>query len=261
MSDWPQRHDLVELSYTWQDVEEAAAKRHPDLGAALDRAWRVEAVIDTNNFGDPLTAYHLFFDPAGDRPAIRVVRDNHDSLHRLIRDHVNLWDGRYSHEVRVMPPDALQREVEPDDVLECQRLRERTPDVSVEDVPTPPSSGSGVPFTSVDGHMLTPIEVPFYKALRETEATFAVQPWVQGPDAKYRPDFIVFWEGLAVVVELDGHEGHKTREQRTTDTQRQRWFEQRGIRVMRFTGSEVYADVDRCVRDLLDVLRRSQSKF
>ncbi len=118
-----------------------------------------------------------------------------------------------------------------------------------------------MPFTERDGHLLTPIEVPFYDALRETGATFAVQPWVQGTDQKYRPDFIVFYGGASVVVELDGHEFHKTKEQRSSDHRRERWFAARGINVVRFTGSDVHADVERCVKELLDVLRQSQARY
>jgi very-short-patch-repair endonuclease len=57
-----------------------------------------------------------------------------------------------------------------------------------------------------DGYKLTPIEEPFYNALRDTGLTFAVQPWVQGTDRRYRVDFIVFHEGRSVAVELDGHD-------------------------------------------------------
>lgn len=133
-------------------------------------------------------------------------------------------------------------------------------DIAVEDVPTKPS-GSGVPFTERDGHMLTPIEVPFYDALRETGATFAVQPWVQGVDGKYRPDFIVFYGGASVVVELDGHDAHKTKEHRANDNRKARWFEKRGMRLIRYTGSEIHTDVQACVSDLMDVLRQSQSRY
>jgi hypothetical protein len=112
----------------------------------------------------------------------------------------------------------------------CERPKGQT--VAVEDVPTPPPSGSssGTPFIERDGHLLTPIEVPFFDALRETGATFAVQPWVQGTDGKYRPDFIVFYGGASVVVELDGHEFHKTKEQRAHDNRKARWFEKRGMK-------------------------------
>jgi very-short-patch-repair endonuclease len=109
-------------------------------------------------------------------------------------------------------------------------------------------------------HKLTPIEAPFYDAMKETELTFAVQPRVQGPDQMFRPDFIVFYGGRAVVVEIDGHEGHKTREQRSHDAARERWFQQRGMPVVRFTGSQVWADAGSCVEELLSVLRGSSSR-
>lgn len=48
----------------------------------------------------------------------------------------------------------------------------------------------------------------------------------------------------AVVVELDGQESHKTKEQRAKDARRDRWFMARGIRVLRWTGSEVHRDAD-----------------
>jgi very-short-patch-repair endonuclease len=258
--DAPHHRDLVEMAFTWQDIERVVAQRHPDLAAALDQAYRVEAVAGENDWCDPHNVFALYFDPSGDREAIRAVRDARQSLHRVIEEHVQLYDGRVSHKVRVLPPDALQGE--PDEgAVECERLNPRRTNVSVEDVPMPKPSGTGVPFEQIDGYLLTPIEVPFYKALRETAATFAVQPFVQGTDGYYRPDFIVFYDGNAVVVELDGHEGHKTKEQRTKDSRRERWFESRGMRVMRFTGTEVWADADECVKSLLDVLRRSQSKF
>lgn len=260
MRDSPQQHELVEMSFTWQDIERVVAQRNPALAAALDQAYRVEAVSGENGFGDPNNVFDLYFDPRGDREAIRTVRDARHFLHGIIQDHIELYDRRESHNVHAVPPDDLQGKVE-DGSVECERLHPRHGHVSVEDVPMPPPSGTGTPFEQIDGYNLTPIEVPFYKALRETGATFAVQPWVQGTDGRYRPDFLVFYDGGAVVVELDGHDGHKTRDQRTRDTRRERWFQARGMTVMRFTGSEVYADVDVCVKSLLDVLRRSQSKF
>jgi len=107
---------------------------------------------------------------------------------------------------------------------------------------------------------LTHIEAPFFDALAETGLTFSVQPWMQHADRKYRADFIVYYDGRAVCVELDGHDTHKTKEQRSYDAKRANWFQSRGIRVVRFTGSQVYADVQGCVRELLDVVRESQAR-
>jgi hypothetical protein len=55
---------------------------------------------------------------------------------------------------------------------------------------------SNVPLVKKDGYWLTPIEVPFYDALRDTGLVFAVQPWVQGVETRFRLDFLVFYDGL-----------------------------------------------------------------
>lgn len=63
------------------------------------------------------------------------------------------------------------------DIEKCQRLELDTPHVTLDEVPIPPPLGSG-PFELRDGHKLTPIEAPFYDAVRETGTAFAVQPFV-----------------------------------------------------------------------------------
>ena len=50
-----------------------------------------------------------------------------------------------------------------------------------------------------------------------------------------------------MVVELDGHEGHKKREQRGDDSKRERWFKARRMSTIRWTGSQVFADAAGCV--------------
>ncbi len=119
---------------------------------------------------------------------------------------------------------------------------------------------SQVPLVERDGYWLTPIEVPFYDALRDTGLFFAVQPWIQGVDRRYRLDFLVFYGGGTVAVELDGHEWHKTKEQRQRDAKRDRWFNARGVRTLRWTGSEVAADPQACVKDLMDIVRGTHAR-
>lgn len=70
----------------------------------------------------------------------------------------------------------------------------------------------------------------------------------------------MFWTGRAIVVELDGHEGHKTKEQRQHDYARERWLQEHGLRVVRWTGSDVYADARGCVRQLVEMLRGTQAR-
>jgi very-short-patch-repair endonuclease len=134
----------------------------------------------------------------------------------------------------------------------------RPPPSSVPDLAS--SSQGRVPLEMRGSHELTPIEEPFYDALAETGLTFSTQTWFQHADRKLRVDFVVWYDGRAVVVELDGPDYHKTREQRTKDAKRDRWLGARGIRVVRFTGSEVHADPAGCVRELLDVVRQTQAR-
>ena len=145
----------------------------------------------------------------------------------------------------------------------CRRLGEPHPrpaEPTLEDLPAEPPPQARVGFERRDAYWLTPIEAKFYDAARETGLFFAVQPWIQGTDRRYRPDFIFFYDGRPHVVELDGHDWHKSREQRGADAERERWFEERGIRVHRFTGSQVHADPQGCVSELLNLLRGAAAR-
>jgi very-short-patch-repair endonuclease len=73
-------------------------------------------------------------------------------------------------------------------------------------------------------------------------------------------DFLVFYGGEVVAVELDGHEYHKTKEQRARDADRDRRFAARKVHTLRWTGSQVYADPQGCVSELLNVLRAAQAR-
>lgn len=55
--------------------------------------------------------------------------------------------------------------------------------------------------------------------------------------------------------EIDGHDSHKTKEQRTADYKRERHLKRRGWRFIRFTGTDVYTDPQGCVRDVLTIVR------
>jgi len=54
-------------------------------------------------------------------------------------------------------------------------------------------------------------------------------------------------------VEIDGQESHKTKEQRMADYQRERYLQMQGYTVVRFTGTEVYRDPERCVDELIKI--------
>jgi hypothetical protein len=262
---------LVEMAYRWGDIETALptwVRKNDDedekLGAsladALMHAFRVEAhhTEHEGSYGDEWETfdYVVFFDVAerSGRDGAQTVRTHQRFLETVITK-LSGGDQR-TVEVRVTSVGT------PAEGEICERPFAPKPKrhLDVTDVPIE-KPNSSVPLTERDGYWLTPIEVPFYDALRETGAIFAVQPWVQGVESRYRPDFMVFYDGGIVVVELDGHETHKTREQRTRDSKRQRWFEARGIRVLRWTGTEVHANAQNCVRELLEIVRGKQAKF
>lgn len=81
-----------------------------------------------------------------------------------------------------------------------------------------------------------------------------IQPTIQLATGKhvYRPDFVLLNQLdtplKPIAIELDGHDFHeRTKEQARRDKSRDRNFTNQGWKVLRFTGSEVYADPELCV--------------
>ncbi len=73
----------------------------------------------------------------------------------------------------------------------------------------------------------------------------------------YRVDFAI--PRVKIAIELDGHDFHSTVEQRTNDARRARTIEAAGWRVLRFTGSEINADVGACVEEVLAIVEVLES--
>lgn len=71
----------------------------------------------------------------------------------------------------------------------------------------------------------------------------------QFPIGPYYADFALPEDKLA--IEIDGQEFHASKEQRTRDAKRDRFFMEQGWRVARFTGTEIFKDVHKCVKDVL----------
>lgn len=67
----------------------------------------------------------------------------------------------------------------------------------------------------------------------------------------YRLDFALRIGGLDLAIELDGQDYHSSPKQRANDLKRQRHLERTGWRVIRFTGSEIYLDVQACVFEVV----------
>lgn len=58
-----------------------------------------------------------------------------------------------------------------------------------------------------------------------------------------------------IIIECDGHDYHeRTKEQAAHDRKRDRWFTAEGIKVFRFTGSEIFNNSSGCVEEIVSFL-------
>lgn len=89
----------------------------------------------------------------------------------------------------------------------------------------------------------SPIEEMFFEL-----AFLDLHIFAQHKVGKYRLDFAI--PNKRIAIELDGHDFHKTKYQRTQDAQRDRWLFGEGWSVLRFTGSEIYKDLDGCIDEI-----------
>jgi very-short-patch-repair endonuclease len=59
-----------------------------------------------------------------------------------------------------------------------------------------------------------------------------------------------------IAIELDGHDFHKTRSQRTNDAKRERYLQMKGWKVIRFTGTEIYNDLLGCIDEAVTIINK-----
>jgi very-short-patch-repair endonuclease len=72
---------------------------------------------------------------------------------------------------------------------------------------------------------------------------------------QYRVDFLVEKGGKGWVIELDGHDFHeKTKDQASRDKRRDRFLIGKGYTVLRYTGSEVWANPDACAKEIFSLV-------
>jgi very-short-patch-repair endonuclease len=113
----------------------------------------------------------------------------------------------------------------------------------------------GVPMHS---SVESPIEALFLLAAYPYKFTHGLTILPQHQFGPYRVDFLMLNVNAAsgeLVVELDGHDFHeRTKEQAERDKKRDRWFTSQGIRVVRFTGSEVWRDPKACAAEAVALL-------
>lgn len=94
------------------------------------------------------------------------------------------------------------------------------------------------------------IEANLYLAFIRTTAKYELEP--QHNVGSYRADFLV--RDTDILIECDGYDYHKTKEQMALDYERERFFVKNGYRVIRFTGTEINNDPEQCCREIVDVI-------
>ena len=99
----------------------------------------------------------------------------------------------------------------------------------------------------------SPIELKFFVYAMHLIPNLRPQVTV-GP---YRVDLAI--PDKRVAIELDGHEFHKTQEQRTCDAKRERYLQKQGWQVIRYTGSEIHRDLSECINDAIQIIAHRQA--
>lgn len=85
-------------------------------------------------------------------------------------------------------------------------------------------------------------------------------PWAAVPQlwiGDYRVDFAFIKPKIA--IEVDGHDYHSSKDQRAYDAKRDRFLQSEGWKVIRFTGSEVYANTEAVVSEIKLIIDKSLS--
>lgn len=99
-----------------------------------------------------------------------------------------------------------------------------------------------------------------FDAIRTKDKDTMYDYWLdpQVEIGNYRVDFeLINHKDKKIIVECDGHEFHqKSKQQVEKDNQRERDLKKLGYEVVRFSGSEIFKDAEKCVEDLLDILNR-----
>lgn len=96
------------------------------------------------------------------------------------------------------------------------------------------------------------IECNLYMAFCRTTTEYELIP--QYKVLNYKADFLV--KNTNLIIECDGYDQHKTKEQMTEDCKRQRDIENEGYFVIRFTGSEINKSPESCVAEILKRLEK-----
>lgn len=109
------------------------------------------------------------------------------------------------------------------------------------------------------------IEKQFEDSLGELAKAIESEHWFGDKEkhGRYRVDFIL--KDARLIIELDGHDYHSSKEQLQKDAIRQRYLKRSWYSVIRFTGSEIYQNVKSCVEEVRtiykEIIQRSPAKY
>lgn len=112
-------------------------------------------------------------------------------------------------------------------------------------------------LTAYDNGLTYPIRVVIQDELTEYHITHCACLVPQLAVGKERYDFALFYPNLSlpIIIECDGHDFHeRTKEQAKKDRSRDRRLQSKGYKVMRFTGSEIWASPVKCADEVMDMV-------
>ncbi|NKD23542.1 DUF559 domain-containing protein [Citrobacter freundii] len=104
------------------------------------------------------------------------------------------------------------------------------------------------------------IENEFSKELGDLAEAIEKEHWFgdQTKHSRYRVDFIL--KDARLIIELDGHEYHSTKEQLENDAIRQRYLTRAGYSVIRFTGREINRNAAGCVAEVRTLYKEKMQR-
>lgn len=105
-------------------------------------------------------------------------------------------------------------------------------------------------------YFLSPLEYTFYHHLLLNEHNIRLDPIPNYPVKPYYIDLALVENRIA--IEIDGHEFHKTKTQRTHDARRDRFLTKKKWKVIRFTGTEIYKNVEACVKEVISFVKKEE---
>ena len=99
------------------------------------------------------------------------------------------------------------------------------------------------------------IEREFEKAIGDLADAIESEHWFGDAEKhhRFRVDFML--ADARLIIELDGHDYHSTKEQLEKDAIRQRYLSRAGYTVIRYTGREINRDVQACVAEVRQIYR------